>query len=192
MEQRRRQAIRLLKAGQNLSAVARAVSASVSSVFRWDQTYQAEGLRGLRPHPTPGRPPQLSESQKSKLVRILLKGPLAAGDRTDLGTLQRVAAVIGQQFGIHYHPCQVWKLPGSLGWSCQKPERRAIQRDEKAIQRWRRVRWLPINKRRKGIGSKPPLSRLAGSRLGFLLRRSGRVRPLYGFRRGRFPCACSV
>lgn len=153
LEKRRRQAMQLLKAGKSLSVVARAVSASVSSVFRWHQTFQAKGLRGLRPQPTPGRPPKLSESQKRKLVQVLLKGPLAAGYRTDLWTLQRVAKVIGQQFGVQYHPCHVWKLLGSLGWSCQKPERRALQRDEKAIRRWRRERWPHIKKRRKAWGS---------------------------------------
>jgi transposase len=79
LERRRRQAIRLLKAGHNLSAVARAVSASVSSVFRWYQTFRNQGLKGLRPRSTPGRPPKLSPSQKKRLATVLLKGPLAAG-----------------------------------------------------------------------------------------------------------------
>ena len=152
LEKRRRHAIRLLKAGKSLSAVARAVSASVSSVFRWYQTYQTKGWQGLRPQPTPGRPPKLSPAQKRHLVTVLLKGPLAAGYRTDLWTLQRVAAVIDQRFGVQYHPCHVWKLLGNLGWSCQKPERRALQRDEEAIARWRRYRWPHIKKRRKTWG----------------------------------------
>lgn len=141
LEKRRRQAIRLLKAGKSLSAVARALSASVSSVFRWSQTYRTQGWRGLRPHPTPGRPPKLSDSQNRKVVKVLLKGPLAAGYRTDLWTLQRVAEVIARQFGIQYHPCHVWKLLTNLGWSCQKPERRAVQRDNAAIERWKQTDW---------------------------------------------------
>ncbi len=141
LERRRRQAIRLLKAGKSLSAVARALSASVSSVFRWSQTYRTKGLRGLQPQPTPGRPPKLSESQKRRLVKGLLRGPLAAGYRTDLWTLQRVAEVIDRQFGIQYHPCHVGKLLTGLGWSCQKPEGRALQRDEGAIERWKREDW---------------------------------------------------
>jgi transposase len=149
LEKRRRQAIRLLKARKNLSAVARALSASVSSVFRWYQAYQAKGLRGLQPQPTPGRPPKLSPSQKRKLVKVLLKGPLAAGYRTDLWTLKRVAEVIEEHFGVGYHYCHVWKLLASLGWSCQKPERRALQRDEESIAHWKRYRWPHIKKRRK-------------------------------------------
>ena len=152
LERRRRQAIRLLQAGKNLSAVARALSVSVSSVFRWAQTYQRKGPQGLRPQPTPGRPPKLSQSQKRTLVQVLLKGPLAAGYRTDLWTLQRVAEVIDDQFGVQYHPCHVWKLLGSLGWSCQKPERRALQRNEAAIAHWKRYRWPHIKKRRTTWG----------------------------------------
>lgn len=152
LEKRRRQAVRLVKAGKTLSAVARAVSASVSSVFRWVQAYKRKGVRGLRPRPTPGRPPKLSTSQKRTLVKVLLRGPLVAGYRTDLWTLQRVAEVIAARFGVQYHPCHVWKLLRSLGWSCQKPERRALQRDEEQIAHWKRYRWPHIKKRRKVWG----------------------------------------
>jgi transposase len=137
----------LLKAGKNLSAVAHAVSASVSSVFRWYEMYRKKGRQGLRPQPTPGRPPKLSTSQEKRLTTVLLKGPLAAGYRTDLWTLKRVAQMIRKQFGVAYHPCHVWKLLTSLGWSCQKPERRALQRDEAAIAHWKRSRWPHIKKR---------------------------------------------
>jgi transposase len=146
LEKRRRQAIQLLKAGKTLSAVALAVGASVSSVHRWHQTYLEKGLKGLRPRPTPGRPPRLSERQKKKLVKVLLQGPLAAGYRTDLWTLQRIAEVIEREFGVGYHPSHVWKVLNGLGWSCQKPERRALQRDEEAIRRWKRYRWPHIKK----------------------------------------------
>ena len=152
LEKRRRQAIQLLKAGKNLPAVARALSASVSSVFRWLRTYQEKGSRGLRPQPTPGRPPRLSKSQKSQLAKVLLKGPRASGYRTDLWTLKRVAKVIDQEFGVQYHPCHVWKLLASIGWSCQKPERRALQRDEEEIAHWKRYRWPHIKKSRKTWG----------------------------------------
>jgi len=149
LEKRRRQAIRLLKQGKSLSAVARALSASVSSVHRWNQAYRKEGVRALSPRPTPGRPPQLSERRKEKLVKVLLEGPLAAGYKTDLWTLQRVAEVIEKNFGVSYHPCHVWKLLTALGWSCQKPERRALQRNEEEIVHWKRYRWPHIKKRRK-------------------------------------------
>ena len=136
----------MLKSGKSLSAVARALSSSVSSVFRWWQAYRQQGLKGLQPRPTPGRPTKLSVSQKEKLVQLLLKGPLAAGYKNDLWTLQRVAKLIERQFGVQYHPSHVWKLLTSLGWSCQKPEGRALQRDQNAIARWKRYGWPHIKK----------------------------------------------
>jgi transposase len=148
LEKRRRRAVQLVKAGRALSAVARQVHASVSSVFRWWQTYRRHGSRGLRPKPTPGRPARLSEAQKGKLVRLLLKGALRAGHTTDLWTLGRVAELIHREFGIRYHPAHVWKLLTGLGWSCQKPERRAVERDDGAIARWTRDDWPRIKKRR--------------------------------------------
>lgn len=149
LEKRRRQAIQLLKAGKHLSAVARALSASKSSVFRWYEAYKKRGRAGLRSKPTPGRPPKLSKTQKRRLTKFLLAGPLASGHRTDLWTLKRIAQLIRKQFRIRYHPNHVWRLLQDMGWSCQKPERRALQRDEAAIAHWKRYRWPHIKKRSK-------------------------------------------
>ncbi len=149
LEQRRRQAIQLLQAGKHLSAVARALSASKSSVFRWYHAYQKKGRAGLDSKPTPGRPAKLSKTQKHRLAKLLLAGPLAFGHRTDLWTLKRIAQLIGKQFRIQYHPNHVWRLLQGMGWSCQKPERRALQRDEAAIAHWKRYRWPHIKKRSK-------------------------------------------
>jgi transposase len=154
LEQRRRRAIAQVKAGHTLSAVARQFSASVSSVHRWWQAYTRGGVRGLRPKPIPGRPSRLSAVQKQQLVTLLGRGPLRAGYRTDLWTLPRVAGVIRQHFGVRYHPAHVWKLLTGLGWSGQKPERRAVERDEPAIARWTRTAWPRIKKRRSPGG--PP------------------------------------
>jgi transposase len=79
---------------------------------------------------------------------LLAAGPLRAGYRTDLWTLGRVAELIDGEFGARYHPAHVWKILTTLGWSCQKPERRAVERDEAAIARWKREAWPRIKKRR--------------------------------------------
>jgi len=150
LEARRHRAIELLQAGKNLSAVAQALSASVSSVHRWFQTYQTKGLKGLRPRPTPGRPPKLTHAQQAQVVELLRRGPSSAGYDTELWTLGRVAQVIEKEYGVSYHPCHVWRLLDRLGWSCQKPEQRARERDEERIERWRRRRWPHIKKRSPG------------------------------------------
>ena len=135
-----------------MSSVARAVGSSASSVLRWQDQYPAEGAEGLRSRPAPGRPPKLSPGQKARLMELLRRGPPAAGYKTELWTLKRVAEVIEGEFGVQDHPCHVWRILDGLGWSCQKPERRARERDEKEIERWRRVRWRQIKKTPGGRG----------------------------------------
>lgn len=125
------------------------VNASLSSVVRWQQTYRKRGRDGLRPKPPPGRPAWLSPRQRQKLLRILVQGPLEAGYPTDLWTLKRIGEVIAKCFGIRYSIANCWKLMTALGWSCQKPQKRARERREAAIRYWKRHVWPHIKKGRK-------------------------------------------
>jgi transposase len=86
------------------------------------------------------------------MERLLLKGPRAAGYATELWTLKRIAQLIQKYFDIRYHPNHLWRLLRRLGWSCQKPERRALERNEAVIAHWKRYRWPHIKKRRKAWG----------------------------------------
>lgn len=146
LERRRRRALELRKRGLTQSAVAEQLGCSQSSVCRWADAYQRVGPTSLAPKPIPGRPPKLSPRQKQRLVRVLLQGPLTAGYGTDLWTTQRIADVIRRRLSVSYHPHSIWGLLRGLGWSCQKPERRALQRNERAIAYWRRTVWPHIKK----------------------------------------------
>jgi transposase len=139
----------LLKAGHTYRSVAVKLGASLSSVVRWHQTYQHAGSRGLRPKEAPGRPSLLSEKQKQRLLVILVKGALEAGYVTDLWTLKRIGQVVWREFGVRYSTSNLWKLMNALGWSCQKPEKRARERNEKAIRYWQLHVWPRIKKNRK-------------------------------------------
>lgn len=155
LEKRRRQAIALLRVGTPYREVARLVRAAVSSVVRWRQAYRRDRRNGLRARPTPGRPPRLTETQKARLRRLLLQGARAAGHPTELWTLKRIGTLIEAEFDVRYSPVGVWKLlRHGLHWSWQKPERRARQRDEAAIEHWKTHTWPNIKKRRPTWG--PP------------------------------------
>jgi transposase len=91
----------------------------------------------------------LTARQRTRLLNLLLKGAAAHGYSTDLWTLPRVAEIIARTFGVRYHPAHVWKILRGEGWSCQKPERQARERDEETIKQWRAVRWPHIKKRQK-------------------------------------------
>lgn len=139
-------AAQLLARGMKPMEVARAVGSSPSSVTRWKEVIRRHGVEGLKAKPASGRPPRLSSGQKKRLVKILLRGAVANGYSTDLWTCKRVAEVIERRFGVRHHPHHVWEILRSLGWSCQKPERQARERDDKAVARWRGTDWPRIKK----------------------------------------------
>jgi len=150
LEVRRRIAGQLLLEGRSISEVARIVKASKAAVKKWKDALDRNGLDGLKAKPHPGAKPRLNRAKKKQLVRILLRGPLAAGYATDLWTCPRVATVIEHRFGVKYHAAHVWKLLRNLGWTCQKPEQRARERNEAAIENFRRRDWPRIKKGRRG------------------------------------------
>jgi transposase len=130
----------------SLNEVARRLGCAASSVMRWQQAWRTQGEQGLRVKVAPGRPPKLSQRHRQRLVRLLLKGAVAHGYRTELWTTARIAEVIRKEFRIAYHRDHVGRLMHGLGWSHQKPERRARERDEQAIARWRRGAWPRVKK----------------------------------------------
>lgn len=137
---------RLLQEGKGVREVSRLTGAAPSSVSRWKQEIERGGLEALRAKRHPGRTPKLTVRQKKELEIVLLKGAQAAGFSTDLWTLERVTQVIEHQFGVKYHPGHVWHILTDMGWSAQKPERRARERDEAAIEAWRTEGWVKVKK----------------------------------------------
>ena len=150
LEARRRRAVALLDMGLGVREVARQIGCSPASVSRWQTEVRSRGPDGLRAKPAPGRPRRLTQRQRARVLTLLLQGATAHVFSTDLWTLTRVATVIARTCGVTYHPAHVWKILRGEGWSCQKPERRAKERDEPAIQRWRTERLPHIKKRPSG------------------------------------------
>jgi len=147
---RRRRALDLVDAGLSLNAAARQVGCAPISVKRWRDTRIEKGKGVFEVHLPPGRPPRLTERQIRKLERLLLRGPLACGYRTDLWTTQRIADLIGEAFGVSYHRDHIGRVMKRLGWTHQKPERRASERNEEAIRRWRDERFAEVKKTPSG------------------------------------------
>jgi transposase len=153
LELRRRRALALVEQqGLSLNAVARRLGCAPSSVMRWMRAHQRHGAAGLKVRPAPGRPRRLTTRQEARLLRALLRGPAAHGYDTDLWTTQRIAEVIERLFGVRYHRDHVGRLLGRCGWSPQKPDRRARERDDVAIERWTRTRWPRVKKGLFGWG----------------------------------------
>ena len=127
--------------------IAEALDVSEVAVSRWLARARDGGPEALRARPAPGRPPRLSPAQKRSIPEFLWHGPEAYGFRGQVWTCARVAQVIEEEFGVRYHKDHVGRLLKDLRWTPQLPIRRAIQRDEEAIRRWRDEAWPELRRR---------------------------------------------
>jgi len=152
LEQRRLRAARLLKKGVHQSEVARRVGVHRQSVSRWAQQLEAAGLSGLKKAGRAGRKPRLSAEDLKKIEQGLKRGPEALGYETSLWTAWRVAHLIEEECGVRYHSSQAWRILRQLGWSCQRPTGRALERDEEKIRLWKQKRWPEIKKKARKEG----------------------------------------
>ena len=144
---RRVRAARLLQAGHKPAEVAKMVNAPRQTVYRWKDVLEAEGIDALRDMSKGGRPALLGAEELVRLQIALMEGPSAHGFGTPLWTLKRVRVFIERQFGVRYSDVHVWRLLGQMGFSSQKPERRALERDEAGIEDWKKHAWPGLKKK---------------------------------------------
>lgn len=148
LEQRRFEAIRLItKEHLSPTETAKKLGVTLRAVQYWNRSFRKHGKNSLKSKPKSGRPSKLTTSRKKQLVKILLAGACKAGFPTDLWTSPRVAHIINKKWGVTYHVDHVIRLLYSLGFTPQKPERRALERDDKRIKNWVRSSWPRIKKK---------------------------------------------
>jgi transposase len=146
LEQRRLRAVHLLSQGFSPVEVARQIGVDRRSVRRWKAAARTGGSSAVAAKPASGRPRRLRARDLTRLRRMLMKGAVAAGLPTDLWTCPRVSWLIQREFAVHYHPAHVSRLLHGLGFSPQKPTRRAVERDEQRIQAWIEQDWPRVKK----------------------------------------------
>src|SRR5829696_5412942 len=148
-EGRRLRAFELKKEGWSHQRIAEALGVSKGAVSQWmKRVREGGGVQALKRQPAPGASPRLSEEQRTKLPELLERGGEAHGFRGEALTCERVAIVIRKEFGLSYHPAHVSRLLKALWQSLQKPERRAEQRDEEAIEHWKEKKWPSLKRGR--------------------------------------------
>ena len=144
---RRVRAGRMLLAGKTPAQAAHAVGVARQTANTWKAVLDEGGIDALRAMPSRGRPARLDEQQLQALGRTLLDRPTDHGFGTELWTLKRIGALIERQYGVKFSQTHIWRILGGLGLSVQKPERRAIERDEQVVQTWKRKTWPGLKKK---------------------------------------------
>jgi len=150
-EGRRLRAWELKKEGWSQQRIADALGVSKGAVSQWMKRARQGGVQALKRQPAPGATPRLSEQERARLPELLERGAEAHGFRGEVWTCERVAEVIRREFGVSYHSAHVSRLVRASGLSLQKPSRRADQRDEEAIERWKEEKWPSLPSLKKGL-----------------------------------------
>ncbi|MCM2387396.1 winged helix-turn-helix domain-containing protein [Streptomyces albipurpureus] len=136
-EARRVRAVELFEGGVSNAGIARAVGVCAEGVRRWRRVWEEGGVSALRRRSATGRPPKLDDTRVEMVRAALGQGAQAHGFEADLWTLERVGVVVERVTGVVLSSASVWRLlTGRLGWSLQRRERRAVERDESEIARW--------------------------------------------------------
>jgi transposase len=144
---RREWAAELFAQGRTQAEVAHELDVSRQSASRWHAGWQADGAGALRSRGPTGRRPKVADEQLAAIEQALLEGALAHGFTTDVWTLERIAVVIQGLTGVQLSNPSVWRLlRHRLGWTVQRPQRQAKERDEEAIQHWVQHEWPRIKK----------------------------------------------
>jgi transposase len=146
-EERRKRAWALYQTGWKQKDIAEALGVTQGAVSQWIKRGKAGGEAGLTEQPKSGAPVRLSAPDRQKLPGLLERGAESFGFGGDLWTCARVGKLIEREFGVRYHPAHVSRILKDLGWTPQKPIRRAKQRKEAEIQHWKDVRWPELKKR---------------------------------------------
>lgn len=158
LEKRRKKAGKLFAKECSAPDVARRLGVARQVAYRWKNAWDQGGHDALASKGPAGPKAKLTLEQTQQVTQALLAGPATHGYKTALWTLPRVAALIEDLTGVDYHPGHVWRLLGASGFSCQRPERRAVERDEKAIRRWQRTEWPALKKSPGNKGEPSSLS----------------------------------
>jgi transposase len=141
------QAADMFRRGKRQVEVAEKLGVSQPTVSRWYQLWVTGGRAGLVGARRAGRRPKLSDEQLAEVEAALARGPRANGFPTEMWTLARVAEVIERVTGVRHSQTQTWTiLRERLGWSRQRPARRAVERDDAAIATWVKEDWPRIKK----------------------------------------------
>lgn len=147
LEARRQRAIEMIKDGKKKVRIAEELNVSRAAVTVWWNKYSDKGNTGIAKKQRPGRPPKVSRENIATLPELLKKGAVAYGYSTDLWSTKRVAELIKKEFGVVYDRDHISRILHQLGMSWQRPERKAIERNEAGIKRWIQHKWPAIKKK---------------------------------------------
>jgi transposase len=127
--------------------IARDLGVDDQTVRAWRRAYRKGGRDALLSRKPPGRPARLNDAQRQALAELLLKTPKECGFDKYLWTQQLIADLIEREFEVKYHHDHIGVILKDIGYSHQKPQRRAREHDPVKVATWRQEVWPDLLKK---------------------------------------------
>jgi transposase len=144
----RHKAVEMFSEGFSKVHIAKLLCVSRRSVYKWVKAHNKSGNKGLEINKR-GRPKgtQLQSWQSAQIVNLIKSScPDELSMPFFLWTRESVGLLIQDKFNIKLSKWTVGRYLANWGFSPQKPARRAIEQNPKAIERWFQVEYPAIQK----------------------------------------------
>lgn len=138
-------AVRYFKRTWSERRIAEQLGVSGPTVHGWKVAWKEKGVKGLYAGHY-GRVSRLSREDERMLRCNILKGASEYGFSGGFWTLKRLTIGVKRWSGITYEDRSIWHVLHRLGFLCQKPIKRARERDDKAIRTWMTKTWPEVKK----------------------------------------------
>ena len=144
LETYRFRAIDLHKKGKQIKDIAEFFGVHRCAVSHWITSYNRSGKKTLKSIKSTGRPSKLNEREINELLTFFEDDAMEYGFETPLWTCRKIQKIVKQRFDKKLHTTNIMRWIKKLNITNQKPQRRASQRDEKAVAKWLREEWPKI------------------------------------------------
>ena len=147
-------AVKRVLEGEAPSAVMKSYGLCRTTIYRWLRAHKKDGDAALTSRQATGRPPLLSDKEKSQVRRFICgKDPRQYGFDFGLWTRRIVVNLVEERFGKMLSVTAVGRLLAELDITPQKPLRRAYERDPVAIAKWTEEDYPKLKARAKRLGA---------------------------------------
>lgn len=136
-EKRRLKAAKMFKNGISQAEIAEKLRVTPAAVSQWHKLWDKSGSEALKSIGCPGPESDLIPEKRKAFKKAILKGPQFYGYETNLWTLSRLRAVMKKVNRIDFSDVWIRHIVMDLGFTPQKPQVKARQRNEEAIAGWK-------------------------------------------------------
>lgn len=145
-EKRRLRAGQMFEKGISQADIAKKSGVTPAAVKYWHDAWKKKGIKGLKSKGHPGFASKLTPEKRVRLKKIILKGAKHYGYPTDFWTINRIMAVARKKLKLSFKKTWIWVIILSLGFTCQKPQTKSKERNEKSIADWKAKVWPSLKK----------------------------------------------